>query len=116
MVERIKKLDIFQLEREFCAGATIGKRLLGLRVMDGAGGRLSRAQGLRRTAVKLLPWELVHLSAFALSRDMATFTIVQSVGLTFANLLVLLYALLLPFTRGARSLHDFAAGTKVSIT
>jgi uncharacterized RDD family membrane protein YckC len=42
--------------------ATPGKRLLGLRVERLGGGRPSRGQALARTALKLLPWELTHVT------------------------------------------------------
>ena len=41
--------------------ATVGKRLLSLRVVDAAtGGRLAKPRVLVRTIVKLLPWEVAH--------------------------------------------------------
>jgi uncharacterized RDD family membrane protein YckC len=104
----------FTINESSAHGGTVGKRMPGLRVTGTEGAKLSLGWGLLRTAVKLLPWELVHLSAFALSGDMTVLTAVQTIGLTTANLLVLVYALLLLFTNGARSLHDFATGTKVS--
>lgn len=42
-------------------GATIGKRLLRIKVSARSGG-MSFARALLRTAVKLFPWELVHIS------------------------------------------------------
>jgi uncharacterized RDD family membrane protein YckC len=40
--------------------ATLGKRLLGLRVATGDGRRLSCGRSLLRTALKLAPWEVAH--------------------------------------------------------
>jgi uncharacterized RDD family membrane protein YckC len=40
--------------------ATLGKRLLRLRVVATAGQRLSYGRSLLRTALKLAPWELAH--------------------------------------------------------
>ena len=74
-------------------------------------GWLGRAIG--RTAVKLLPWELVHLTAFTLSADLSQLTGLQTIGLTLANGLVVLYLVIVVLTRGRRSVHDFAAGTVV---
>ncbi|HEU4793561.1 MAG TPA: RDD family protein [Nitrolancea sp.] len=42
--------------------ATIGKRLLGLCVTDVSGKRLGLGRSVLRTAVKLLPWDLAHLT------------------------------------------------------
>ena len=68
-----------------------------------------------RTALKLLPWELTHLSAFALSAEMTQLTTVQIVGLTASNLLGLTYLVSALVTRGRRSVHDYAASTQVQL-
>ncbi len=94
-------------------GATLGKRLLKLRVVNNEHQRLSVRTAVLRTAVKLLPWELVHLSAFALSQDMGSFTTVQMVLLTVANLLTLVYVGVAAFMHGQQSVHDFVAKTQV---
>ena len=44
--------------------ATIGKRMIGLRVVDGKGERLHFARAMVRGAIKLLPFEIGHLSFF----------------------------------------------------
>lgn len=41
-------------------GATLGKRLLGLRVRTGDGGRVPFSRALGRNALKFAPWELSH--------------------------------------------------------
>jgi uncharacterized RDD family membrane protein YckC len=95
------------------AGATIGKRVLGITVSRIDGARLIWHQALLRTTVKLLPWELVHIAAFALSTDLTQFRPAQMVGVAFANLLIVVYLLLAGFSRGQRSLHEYVAGTMV---
>jgi uncharacterized RDD family membrane protein YckC len=40
--------------------ATIGKRVVGLRVMTMGGGRVGFPRSLLRNALKLIPWELAH--------------------------------------------------------
>jgi len=67
-----------------------------------------------RTAIKLLPWEVVHLAAFTLSGDFSQFSLIQMIGLTVANLLTVVYWVVAAFTRGRRSVHDFVVGTVVS--
>lgn len=95
-------------------GATVGKRLLHLRVVrQGSGSPPGFARALLRTAVKLLPWELVHYSAFGLSPNLAGFTPLQSAGLILANVLIIAYVILALVTGGRRSAHDYAAGTQV---
>ncbi|NDJ35607.1 MAG: RDD family protein [Chloroflexi bacterium] len=96
-------------------GATIGKRLLGIKVSRMDSARLNWPQALLRTAMKLLPWELVHVAAFALSTDLTQVRRVQQVGLALANLLIIVYLLLVWFSRGQRSLHDYVAGTLVRL-
>jgi len=95
------------------SGATFGKRWLRLRVSRQDLTRLGRSRALGRTATKLLPWELTHISAFALAADLNHFTVVQGVGLAAANALVLGYLACAAVTRGRRSVHDFIAGTAV---
>ncbi len=43
-------------------GATIGKRLLRLRVSTAVGAPISRGRAFVRTVLKLLPWELTHVA------------------------------------------------------
>lgn len=94
-------------------GATFGKRWLGLRVARQDGGQIGSMLALGRTAAKLLPWELVHVSAFALQREPGEFTAAQGVGLAVANALALAYLACAALTRGRRSIHDVMAGTLV---
>ena len=94
-------------------GATIRKRLLKLRVVSSNTGGIRIGQALLRTAVKLLPWELVHIAAFALSEDLQRFSSQQSMGLVIANLLSIVYLVVTLKTRGRRSVHDLVADTEV---
>ena len=95
------------------SGATLGKRWLRLRVSRQDGGRPAPMQALGRTAARLLPWELVHVSAFALEKRPGDFSIVQGTGLAFANALMLAYLACAAWTHGRRSIHDVLAGTVV---
>src|SRR5262245_20710678 len=52
----------FVLSDRSARGATLGKRLFGLRVVRTTGERVGVARALARTAVKLLPWETAHAS------------------------------------------------------
>ena len=64
--------------------------------------------------MKLLPWELVHLSVFGLSSDLSQLSLWQSIGLVAANGLIILYLIVAVATRGRRSVHDFVAATEVT--
>lgn len=105
----------FGLSDRSAAGATAGKRWLKLRVVHEQNHRIAAGTALLRTAVKLLPWELVHISAFALSVDMTNFTTTQIIGLTVANGLTLVYLVTTILTKGERSVHDFVAQTRVVV-
>jgi len=103
----------FILSDQSAAGATLGKRLLKVQVRDISGERLSIGRALARTAVKLLPWELVHVSAFAFSTDLGQLSGPQLIGVAAANVLTIIYLGVAITTRGQRSAHDYAAGTLV---
>ncbi len=94
-------------------GATLGKRLVKIGVKRVNGARVGLGRAIGRTAVKLMPWELVHLTAFTLSADLSQLTLLQTIGLTLANGLVVGYLVVVVLTRGRRSVHDFVVGTVV---
>ena len=103
----------FILSDQSATGATLGKRLLKIQVRDRSGERLSFGRALARTAVKLLPWELVHVSAFAFSTDLGQLSGPQLIGVAAANVLTIIYLGVAIKTRGQRSAHDYAAGTLI---
>ena len=103
----------FTLSDSSARGATAGKRLLGLSVVRVDGGRVELGRALGRTAIKLLPWETVHVSLFALSSDPTRFAPRQWVGLAVANTLMVAYLVVAAWTRGRRSVHDYATKTEV---
>lgn len=103
--------------------ATLGKRLLGLRVTDLHGKRPSLAHAMLRNFLKLIPWNFVHIGFLAPS----------SAGLTplgqlppsliwwwsfliIADVLTCIYLLTPLFTGGQRGIHDLLAGTRVTST
>ena len=104
----------FALSDSSARGATVGKSLLGLRVIRVKDGSVSRARALGRTAVKLLPWETTHLSAFAFSAEPGvSLDLGQLIGLTIANVLIVVYFVVAACTGGRRSVHDYVAATEV---
>jgi uncharacterized RDD family membrane protein YckC len=104
----------FILSDRSARGATLGKRLLRLRVTrHNASTRVSTGQAVLRTAIKLLPWELVHVAGFAAAGDFSTFSTGQALGLALANLLTIVYLAGALASAGRRSIHDFAANTEV---
>jgi uncharacterized RDD family membrane protein YckC len=104
----------FVLSDSSAGGATVGKSLLGLRVTRVNEGSVGMARALGRTAVKLLPWETAHLSAFAFSAEPGvSLDLGQLIGLTIANVLIVVYFVVAACTGGRRSVHDYVAATEV---
>lgn len=93
-------------------GATLGKRLLGLRT-EAESRPLGVGRALARTAVKMAPWELTHASAFLLAPAPGMFGPASWVGLGAVYALVALYLGLAARSHGARSVHDHVARTRV---
>lgn len=94
-------------------GKTPGKRVFKLRVVGRTTDRLGWGRAMARTAIKLLPWEIIHISAFALSKDLGTFTLWQHIGLAAGNTLAFVYFIASALTQGKHSIHDFLAGTEI---
>jgi uncharacterized RDD family membrane protein YckC len=93
------------------SGATVGKKILRLKVTQVGGARVGVLRSLARTAVKLLPWEMAHIFGFALAEQIGT--ALQAAGLIAANVLVLVYLVVLIANRGRRSVHDLVVKTEV---
>jgi uncharacterized RDD family membrane protein YckC len=107
----------FVLSDSSARGATAGKSLLGLRVTRVTDGSVGMARALRRTAVKLQPWETTHLSAFAFSAGPGvSLDPGQLIGPTIANVLIVVYFVVAACTGGRRSVHDYVAATEVCLS
>lgn len=89
---------------------TIGKMVLRVQVESTSGERLSIPRAFGRTAIKLIPWEMVHFAGFALPDGSG----LQSWGILLANALVLVYFGVFVYTSGSRSIHDLLIGSQVS--
>ena len=95
-------------------GMTVGKRLLKVKVISTNSDELTFVRALLRTAIKLLPWELAHIFGFALV-DSINQTAV-SAGLITANLLIIIYLVILVINAGKLSFHDIFAKTEVVLS
>jgi len=98
--------------------ATVGKRVLGLRVvLEANGGRPGRARILVRTVVKLIPWEFAHFFVWqaAASAGLAVFPVWITIGIAAANLLPIAYLVCVFVQRDRRGPHDLVAGTRVIV-
>ncbi len=94
-------------------GATLGKRMLALRVSSVDGQRIGLGRALARTAIKLIPWELTHLTMFALSPQPGTVSGLQLGLLWIVYGLFAIYLIAALRNRGERSVHDLVVGTAV---
>lgn len=103
----------FVLSERSAYQATIGKRLLGLYVTDLDGHRIGFGRALLRTAVKMIPWELTHLSLFFPTPVMFDASSGFRPALALVYLLMALYLAAVIISPRNRSIHDFAAGTVV---
>lgn len=89
--------------------STWGKRRMGLVVAD-PGGSVTLGQVLVRNLVKVLPWQLGHLSAM----DFATADAASGpTPVLFVASMALLAAVVVPVLVGRTGLHDLVAGTRV---
>lgn len=95
------------------SGRTIGKRVLGLRTIRLGGQAPELPAAVTRTAVKLLPWELIHLAFFALSIRFGELAPIQVVVGGAAYVLMFVYLAVALRTGGARSIPDLVASTRV---
>jgi uncharacterized RDD family membrane protein YckC len=94
-------------------GATLGKRILELHARMTDGTRIGMARAFERTAIKMIPWELTHASAFLLAPALGVFGALSWVGIGLAYALLIAYLVVAWRTSGRRSLHDVVAGTIV---
>jgi uncharacterized RDD family membrane protein YckC len=89
--------------------ATPGKRVRGLKVVDGSGERLGLGRALLRNALKVaMPWELGHTVAYGFARG--------DEGAWLTVLTVLVYAVLIAWFATllrSRTLYDVLSGTRV---
>ncbi len=93
--------------------ASLGKRLFSLRVTDAREARISPARAFLRTLLKLLPWELTHLSLLLPTPILTDPNPQPRLGLILVYPLLGLYMLSMIFTPRKRSIHDLLAGTLV---
>lgn len=93
--------------------ATVGKRVLGLQVVSTSGGEIAFGKALLRTAVKLLPWELTHLTLLLPVPLWWDRNPGFRPGLAVAYLLMGIYLVVIWRSPHRRGPHDLAAGTVV---
>jgi uncharacterized RDD family membrane protein YckC len=103
----------FALSEASAAGATLGKRRLGLRVQTAEGGRLTIGRSLARSALKFVPWELSHAVIWQFSAAGSDPPAILTIGLAIVWILIGLYLLSALVDPRRRTLYDRLAGTAV---
>jgi len=93
--------------------ATLGKRLLKLRVTDTHQEPISFQRAFIRTLIKLIPWELTHVVLFFPTPIWTDPNPSPRLGLFLVYPLLVLYMLSMIFTPRKRSIHDLIVGTLV---
>jgi uncharacterized RDD family membrane protein YckC len=92
---------------------TIGKRVFRLIVTDIEGDRIGFGRAMLRTVIKMLPWEISHLTVNLPTSIMYEPQPQFRFGFVFVFVLLVLYPALILLTRRHQSLHDLIAKTFV---
>lgn len=103
----------FSLNESSRRRATPGKRIMRLRVSSLQGERIAFGRALLRTIVKLLPWEITHLTIMLPVPWNQDPSAGFRPGLFVVYGLVAIYLASMYFNPQARSVDDLAAGTVV---
>jgi uncharacterized RDD family membrane protein YckC len=93
--------------------ATIGKRVFRLTVTDLRGDRIGFGRAMLRTVIKLLPWEISHLTVNLPTSIMYEPEPKFRFGFLVVFALLVIYPVLILLTRRRQSLHDLIAKTIV---
>ncbi|SHE15336.1 RDD family [Chlamydia abortus] len=91
---------------------TIGKKMMRLMLERVDGQPLKLRQTVIRTLIKLLPWELTHIFIL-LPEPWWSVPEAPRISIYLPNILIVLYAVFLFWTRGKRALHDLIPGTHI---
>lgn len=103
----------FALCEQSARQATVGKRVFGLIVRGVAGDRIGFGRGLLRAVIKLLPWELAHLTVNLPTSMWYEPEPEFRAGFIVVYALLVIYPALVLLTRRRQSLHDLVAKTVV---
>lgn len=109
----------FALLESSPGGATLGKRVLHVRVVNVDGTQLNLGRSLLRSAVKFLPWELAHFTIWHYiygGVGHSSPPAWTAVTLTVVYLLVAAFLVTLFVGRRHRTIYDRIAGSRVELT
>lgn len=103
----------FALSEQSTRQATLGKRVFHLIVTDIGGNRIGFRRAMLRTVIKLLPWEISHLTVNLPTSAMYDPEPKFRSGFFVVFVLLVLYPALILLTRRHQSLHDLITKTIV---
>ena len=95
--------------------ATPGKRLFKLQVTDLTGNRISFWRAFLRTIIKLIPWELTHITLMVPTPLLWDSSPELRPGIFIVYVLLGVYFLSMLFNQKRQSIHDLVAGTIVNV-
>lgn len=101
----------FALSEASGRGATLGKRVLGLRVVALQGERLPLGRSLLRSGLKFAPWELAHTASYRIAASETVVT--WQLGVVVLSLLLASLYVLSLFLGSRRTPYDRAVGSRV---
>lgn len=107
---------VYFVASEYRGGATLGKRVLGIRTVSINSKNLTLRQASVRTALKFIPWEMAHfcthqfVAANTENREAGAVTLAV---LAVVYLLAGLYLAMLFLRKDHRTAYDLAADTQV---
>jgi uncharacterized RDD family membrane protein YckC len=105
---------IYSIGNDFSrSGSTIGKKIMKIHVVTIEGMRIRLHQAIFRTAIKVIPWEMVHLSFFGLSEGWGSFSIAQMISTVITYILIFVYVIVTIKTKGIKGIHDLISKTQV---
>jgi len=105
---------IYSIGNDFSkSGSTLGKKIMKIHVITLKQDRLKLHQAILRNAIKLIPWEMVHLTFFGLSEGWSSFSIVQMILVIITYVIIFLYIIVMIKSKGTKAIHDYASHTQV---
>jgi uncharacterized RDD family membrane protein YckC len=104
----------FILTDRLAHGRSIGKRALGLATCGRDGAPPGWPAAIARTALKLLPWELVHVAFFAMAESFERVEPIQLAVAGSSYVLMAVYLVVALLNGGERSVPDVVASTRVA--
>lgn len=93
--------------------ASLGKQFAGITITNQYGNKPKLRQILLRNSVKLLPWEIAHMSIWHIFVPDGAGGAFINAGLITSNVLLVTYLLTIIFRRDHGGLYDAIAGTSL---